>query len=316
MPTLNFRKGTTVSGITLYENSAFCANTPIAVRYHGATYYADTTTASGSYNSKLRVRIPGQSEVRSIATQSLLHPIAFQGVNARLGFPFGQPPIGDTEGIVLNGYITEGLTLSNESFVAVVIGVMHNGTKETNSANSVTYAIRRDNYNVRNIAFVDSNYNNSLTTGNTFHMNTAAYSGKNWRTCYMSSTVMSKFYNALPQAVKNVIVYTQKSAYSPNDNDVLKNYSHVFLLSEFELRGKCVQSHITESVYQQQYEYFKNNNDFALTRHDSNGVPAAYWTRSQYKSNATEFLFVDESGAFSRKREYYSLGVMPCFNVG
>ena len=329
MPTLNFRTGTIVNGIALYENSAFCANTPIPVRYHGATYYADTVPLSDYYGSygyhslHLSVRIPGQSEIFAIAPESRLHPIAFQAVNARLGFPLGQPDIGSTAYVGFAGYISDGLTFSGQSFRAVVIGVDHNIANETNGRHCVTYAVMKDRWYDTNIAIVDSDYDpdDLKKSGVWFnhyntHTNTIGWKGSNLR-----NNIMTNFYNAMEQDARNVVITTKKWTYASDSSYSGWTDNTFFLMSEFEMYGKCYQSNSAEADYQQRYAYYDGipfeSTEYILYKHNDLSKKVTYWFRSPHKSNSYGFVVFDDTDQMPRNiGARRDLSIVPCFNVG
>ena len=248
--------------------------------------------------------------------------------------------VGDTKDIVLNGTIVS-LALNSFTVSAFIIGFNHNSSKEGN--NLIHFQIGK--ISQKNVAFIDSNYGKSILTGDSFQIHQGNSTSGGWNACTMRTNVLGNganptspkintFMAALPldlrESMKSVIKYTDNTGkYSENDialpGNVTATTDYLFLLSEFELTGKCVWANQYEQNSQSQYEYYSSGNSQDTYKHNSINTECIIWLRSPVGTDnhaGTEAIFPALSFCCRERStpndyavSYYSYGFCPCFVV-
>lgn len=221
---------------------------------------------------------------------------------------------GDKVPIALNG--TVGALSLNGTYYAFILGFNHNSSVE--GGNSIHFQFGK-NASGTDIAFVDSNYNNSGSSAG-FRMNTSNTNSGGWNGSYMRKTICPAFLAAMPTEWQNVIVACTK--YSDNTGGgnntasyVTATQDKIWLLAEFEVFGTRYYANSAEQNYQKQYDYYKNGNSRIKYQHSNTGTACRWWLRSVSATNSGYFRLVATDGSGSNNVAAYSIGFAPGFKV-
>ena len=224
---------------------------------------------------------------------------------------------GDRKAVYLNGTVGS-LSLSG-TYYCYIIGIDHNSTIE--GTNRIHFQFGFDSLSGGNhIAFVDSGYNSSCTSGSYFNMNNANSNSGGWANSRMRTTIIPTFKACLPsdlQAVlKTVTKYSNNTGGNSSDASyVTATTDDIFLLSEMELFGESRFANVGEQNYQTQYDYYSAGNSKVRYKHSSTGETAAWWLRSAYGANSTSFCYAELNGDGNARNASHSIGFAPCFCV-
>lgn len=223
--------------------------------------------------------------------------------------------VGDTVPITLNGTVG-ALTFSNETYYAFIIGFNHNADIE--GENSIHFQFGKTSAGV-DIAFCDSKYGNTGSDA-AFRMNTSNTNSGGWNNSYMRKTICPAFLSAMPSAWQSVIAACTK--YSDNTGGGSDTASYVtttsdkiWLLSEFEVRGKRSWANSAEQNYQKQYDYYKNGNSKVKYKHNATTTACSWWLRSVYATGTNFFCYVYTGGSAGYTGANFSYGFAPGFKV-
>lgn len=227
--------------------------------------------------------------------------------------------VGDRKAVTLNGTVGS-LTFSNETYYCYIIGIDHNATIEGTNRIHLQFGYSAASGGVH-LAFADSGYNKSKTSGAWFNMNNANSSSGGWKSSLMKTVICPAFKSAMPSDLKAVLKATTK--YSDNTGGgsdtasyVTATSEEVFLLAEFEVAGARSYANSAEKNYQAQYAWYSAGNSRERYRHSDAGSAAAWWLRSVNVYNSSSFCNVNASGgAVYRSGAYYSFGFAPAFCV-
>lgn len=226
--------------------------------------------------------------------------------------------VGDTKQIVINGKLSDGLTLSNYSTWVYIIGFDHNSAVE---GTGIAFGgFKTAASGGIDVALCDSAYPNSKTSGQWFNMNNSNTNSGGWSSCNMRSTTLPLVKSALPSELTSVIKTT--SIYSDNTGGGSDTASYVtatqdelYLLAEFEIFGARTNANSAERNYQQQYAYYVAGNSKVKYRHDSTATAVDWWERSVYATSSNSFCIVYTGGAASSSSAYRSNGLAVAFKV-
>ena len=224
--------------------------------------------------------------------------------------------VGDTVPIHID--FTMNTTSINGTYYAVIIGVDHNSSVE--GSNTIHFQIGKD-ASGNDIAFVDSQYAGNAFDAAEFYMHddtTLGYMG--WKDCHIRKTICPAFFTAFPLEWQKVI--TDCTKYSDNVGgkhddvaSITSTQDKIWLLSEFEIFGKCIYSNNAEQNYQKQYDYYKNGNSQKRYKHNSSNETACnWWTRSVYYG-ARHFCSVRTDGSATSSSRMQTCGIAPAFII-
>lgn len=241
--------------------------------------------------------------------------------------------LGERKAVTLNG-TAGGVTYSSVTLYAYIIGFDHNAGIESPG---ITFQLGFENNSAsgKNLALIDSYYNNEQTTNNgSFHMNyQTTYPG--WKDCVMRSSLLNGGSNSLllclPSDLRAVItpktIYTNN--YSGAVSDTAANYpvnitgtkDNLYLLSEYEIFGTSQYSSQYEADLQNQYDYYKSNSNLKYSYYNGTigSSTCRYWTRSRSPRASTAYGFCCVEPSTGNRNAYnslYSLGIAPAFHVG
>ena len=175
------------------------------------------------------------------------------------------------------------------------------------------------------IAFCDSGYNSSQTSGTWFNMNNSDSNSGGWRYSRMRSTVRSAFKAALPSAWQSAIKGCKKWTYITGNNvesaAVIETTDDIFLLAEKEVFGSISYPDISyanssEGNKQEQYAYYANGNSKVKYKHNATTTTCLWWLRSVDTGSSSNFVYVNAGGKGNNKLASISMGFAPGFMVG
>lgn len=228
--------------------------------------------------------------------------------------------VGDRKAVTLNGTVGS-LTFDNETYYCYIIGIDHNSDLE--GANRIHFQFGYTALSGgTHIAFVDSGYNSSKTSGSWFNMNNGDINSGGWESSLMRTVICPAFKNAMPsdlQAVlKTVIKYTNNFGGLYYDGDyVTATTDTIFILATYEVFTSAGSSDTltTEKDYQVQYAWYTAGNSNARYNHSSLSSSASWWLRSASMDGRQCFAGVSAAGEASNFMSSKSYGFTPAFCV-
>lgn len=229
--------------------------------------------------------------------------------------------VGDSKTVILNG-TCGSCTFFNTSVGVKILGFNHNSSIEANGRNSKTihFQFGYMSSEGKDVAFVDSGYNKSNTSGSWFNMNNSDSNSGGWKSSLMRTSRVGQFLNCLPEELRNIVSTINKHTVSSADSSGYTDdttQDQIFLLSEYEVQG--TNTYARAHTNQLQYDYYKNGNSKVKYKHSSTGStcywlcrdPAFYLT---YTTN--RFCSVGTDGsAYYGKDASYSYGFAPAFCI-
>ena len=223
--------------------------------------------------------------------------------------------VGDRKEVPLNGTIGN-LSLSG-TYYCYIIGIDHNPDIEGGIHFQFGFNALNDGYN---IAFVDSAYNTTKTSGTWFNMYNANSNSGGWESSRMRTVICPAFKNTLPSelqtVLKSVTKYTDnKGGSSTKASYVTATTDEIFLLSEWELTGSINASNSAEQNYQKQYEYYSSGNSTSKRLHNSTTTTGHWWLRSVSANTDLHFTYVTTTGSVTSNNAHYSSGFAPAFVI-
>lgn len=227
--------------------------------------------------------------------------------------------VGDTKEIIINGKLSDGLTLSNYSTWVYIIGFDHN--KDVEGTGIAFQGFKTAQSNGTDICLCDSGYSSNKPSGQWFNMNNNNSTSGGWNGCNMRNNTLPVVKVALPTDLKSVIKTTM--LYTDNTGGgsdvasyVTQTQDELYLLAEFEIFGSRRYANTAEQNYQMQYAYYVAGNSKVKYKHNSTATAAHWWGRSVYATSANSFCFVDTSGTATFNFANISIGLAPAFKVG
>lgn len=289
----------TINGNTITITGAGGGNTTITVTLSAGTNYAGSDTT-------ITVDVIS-------ATLSENSPAAIQAV-AKAGTGASLWSVGNKTAPISVGAV--GNMAATSDVCAFIIGFDHNSEIE---GGGIHFQFGKTTGEV-DVAFVDSGYNSSKTSGTWFNMNNSRTNSGGWSDSRMRSTIYPAFLSALPSTWQNVITSTTK--YTDNTGGGSNTASYVtttsdkiWLLAEFEVFGTRSYANSSEQNYQVQYDYYKNGNSKVKYRHSATSSTCAWWLRSPDSSSSDRFCGVVTSGSGSNGYANRSFGFAPGFRI-
>lgn len=234
--------------------------------------------------------------------------------------------VGDCKEITLNGAIGNGLTLSNYTTYAYIIGINHNASAE--GENLIHFQLGKTALSGgTNIALCDSKYSSTYETTGYFSMrgernNTGGWESSQMRTniCGTSLTDYSgTIIGAIPEELRAVLQpvtkYTNNVGNSTEASAVTATTDYFFLLSEHEVFGSASYGNANESSKQAQYDYYSAGNSKIKYRHDVTSNAAKTLLRSPAVGSSESFVSVYTDGRLSSSPGSSAGGFAPGFCV-
>ena len=222
--------------------------------------------------------------------------------------------VGDTKKIVLNGKVSDGLTLDNFETYVYIIGFNHN---ETSEGKGIAFqGFKTAQTGGTDICLVDSGYNSQKTSGTWFNMNNSNDNAGGWEACLMRKNVMPLIKAAFPTDLQAVIK-TSTIFTAPNAGNIAltATQDEVFLLAQYEVFGEKGSASSQEPTYLKQYSYYSAGNSRVKYQHNATTTAAEWWERSPRSDYANSFCQVYINGNYTTDGSYRSLGVSPAFKV-
>lgn len=225
--------------------------------------------------------------------------------------------VGDRKAVYLNG--TAGSLALNGTYYCYIIGIDHNSAVEGTNRIHFQFGYSAASGGVH-LAFIDSSYNNSKTSGSWFNMNNSASNSGGWNSSLMRTVICPAFKSAMPSDLQAVLKATTK--YSDNTGGgsdtasyVTATSEEVFLLAEFEVFGARSYANSAEKNYQAQYAWYSAGNSKVRYRHSATGSTAYWWLRSVRAGTSYDFCDVNASGGAGNTNAHFSYGFAPAFCV-
>ena len=227
--------------------------------------------------------------------------------------------VGDTKQIIINGKLSDGLTLSNYQTWVYIIGFDHNSDRE--GTGIAFQGFKTAQSNGTDICLCDSGYNSAKNSGQWFNMNNNNGTNGGWSGCNMRNNTLpvakATFPHDLQSAIKTTTLYTDNTGGgNTSPSYVTATHDDLYLLSEFEIFGARAYANTAERNYQTQYAYYVAGNSKVKYKHDSTATTAVWWERSVVGSNPTFFCNVYTNGAAHYAEAYVLVGLAPAFKVG
>jgi hypothetical protein len=267
---------------------------------NGGSQLIAVTVATGFPSATLRNNTPAQIQAA-----------------ARAGIAASLWSVGDRIGMLINGAV--GIMNLNTTRYAYILGFDHNAAIE--GANTIHFQLgfTGTGSSSVNIAFCDSSYDSSTTTG--FCMNTTADTTGGWAASFMRNTICPAFLAAMPSEWQAVISpctkYTDNvGGSSSTPASVSSTADRIFLLSQFEVTGTSSQYvNPGEEIAQKQYAYFANGNSKIKYKSGATSTACDWWTRTPRYQDATRFRNVGTDGSVYSNTTDKSKGFAPAFMV-
>ena len=320
--TVTTAAGATVTATLDSQSYSATATSGSAVIYLPSKGTWSVTAANGDLNSTKTVEVTAyEAYTLSIPLyDSVFGNNSWETIQAAVqsGVASSLWSVGAQKAVTLNGTVGN-VTFSNETYYAFIIGFDHNADLEGSNKLHMMFGKTNDGTQV---AFVDTNYENSATSG--FVMNTSSTTSGGWNGSYMRGTIMPALKTAFPSDLNAVVGSCTKYTHNTDggsDNNTSSNVTatteSVFLLAEYEVFGARNFANSYEKNKQAQYAYFKNGNSKVFYQHSSTGSAALWWLRSPSCSNTATniFCFVFTSGSVTYNVAYLSYGIAPAFII-
>ena len=226
--------------------------------------------------------------------------------------------VGDTKEIVINGKVSDGLTLNNYSTWVYIIGFDHNSAVE---GTGIAFGgFKTAASGGVDVALCDSGYNTNKTSGQWFNMNNSDTDSGGWSSSRMRSTTLPLVKAALPSELTSVIKTT--TIYSDNTGGgsdvasyVTATQDDLYLLAEFEIFGARTNANSAERNHQQQYAYYVAGNSKIKYRHNSTATAVYWWVRSVRVKTSVSFCTVYTNGTAFIGNAHYSYGLAVAFKI-
>lgn len=227
--------------------------------------------------------------------------------------------VGDTKEIVINGKLSDGLTLSNYSTWVYIIGFDHN--KDIEGTGIAFSGFKTAQTSGTDVALCDSGYANTKTSGQWFNMNNNNSNAGGWKSSHMRSSTLSVAKAALPTELTSVIktttIYTDNTGGGSDvASYVTSTQDDLYLLAEYEIFGTRSYANSAEQNYQQQYTYYAAGNSKVKYKHNSVATAAAWRGRSVDATSTSSFCYVVTSGVTTTSNAAFVIGFAPAFKVG
>lgn len=124
------------------------------------------------------------------------------------------------------------------------------------------------------------------------YMNGSDTNSGGWTSCAMRTSVLNSIFSSLPSDLQKAIKAVNKLTSAGNQSATIKTTSDkLFLLSEVEIFGSTT---LSKSGEGSQYAYYKAGNSKVK---NVNGSAYAWWERSPYRNDGTNFCIVNSFGA-------------------
>lgn len=238
---------------------------------------------------------------------------------AELGIGQNYWSVGDTKKIVINGKVSDGLTLTNFETYVFILGFDHNAELE---GSGITFGgFKTAQTGGIDICLVDSAYDTIKSSGQWFNMNNTDSNIGGWQSSLMRTVTMPLIKAAFPSDLQAVIktstIYTDNMGETPQTiPELTATQDDIFLLAEYEIFGVRSYANSKEPNYLKQYAYYAAGNSKMKYKHNNVAGHAIYWERSPLASTSINFCAISISGGAYNPIATDSEGVAPAFRVG
>ena len=227
--------------------------------------------------------------------------------------------VGDTKQIVINGKLSDGLTLSNYSTWVYIIGFDHN--KDVEGTGIAFCGFKSAQTGGGDICLTDSGYYSSKTSGQWFNINNLESNAGGWASCLMRTATIPAFRNTLPADLLSVIkttnIYTDNVGGGGNlPSSVTATQDDIYLLAEWEIGGMRSDANSAEQNYQKQYAYYAAGNSRIRGNQGSASDRTDWWERSPYGTQTLTWCLVGNTGTLTGVSTKFCGGFAPAFKVG
>ena len=281
-------KTATQNGVTIYPDSGMAlSSVSVAIPVYDGSIYTTFNEASWSYIKSMTVSGKASSYWK----------------------------VGDRKEVILNGTVGKK-TFSNTTTYCYILGFDHNASIESNGEHTIhigfgASALSGGKY----IAYVDSQYNNFVSSTGYFSMNTSNTTSGGWNSCQMKSTICPAFKNALPSDLQSNIRAVTKWQNDGNSTTGQSSSNEIWLLSEREIFGSASNSNY--SANQLQYDFYKGVTGWSAAptikyKDTSTSEAVFWWERSANSYSDNGFCLVDLNGDASRSLAGGSRAFAPC----
>ena len=223
--------------------------------------------------------------------------------------------VGDRKEVVLNGTVGNK-SFNNTTTYCYILGFDHNKSVESGGAHALhigfgASALSGGAY----IAYVDSKYNNSVSSTGYFSMNSSNNNTGGWNSCQMKSTICPAFKNALPSDLKSNIRAVTKWQNDGGSTTGQSSSNEIWLLSEKEIFGSASESKYTAN--QLQYDFYKGVTGWSAApkikyKDTSTSQAVLWWERSARSGYSNNFCLVNTGGGAVHAGPDSSRGFAPC----
>ena len=226
--------------------------------------------------------------------------------------------VGDTKEIMLNGKLSDGLTLSNYKTWVYILGFDHN--KDVEGVGIVFQGFKSGQTVGKDTAFADSGYNSYKSSGQWLNMNNSQSNAGGWASSLMRTAtlpvVKAAFPSDLTSVIKQSIVYTDNTGGGVDSASyVTATQDDLYLLSEFEIFGACTYANSYEQNHQKQYDYYiAGHGKIRYNDRNTNSVVNVS-VRSVDRTSTEKFCLVSGGGAATYVIAGNSSGFAPAFRV-
>ena len=223
--------------------------------------------------------------------------------------------VGDRKAVTLNGAVGTK-SFSNTTTYCYILRFDHNKSVESNGAHALhigfgASALSGGAY----IAYIDSKYQNYVSSTGYFSMNSSNTNSGGWNSCQMKSTICPAFKNALPAELKSNIRAVTKWQNNGNSTTGQSSSNEIWLLSEMEIFGSAQYSNYTTN--QVQYDFYKGVTGWSappkIKYKDTSTSEAVYWwERSAFSGSSYSFCIVNTAGTAASIGADLDNGFVPC----
>ena len=223
--------------------------------------------------------------------------------------------VGDRKAVTLNGTVGTK-SFSNTTTYCYILGFDHNASIESNGEHTIhigfgASALSGGKY----IVYIDSKYNNTVSTTGYFSMNSSNTNRGGWNSCQMKSTICPAFKNALPSDLQSNIRAVTKWQNDGNSTSGQSSSNEIWLLSEMEIFGSTAQSGYTAN--QVQYDFYKGVTGWSAAskikyKDTAMSTAVGWWERTASPNYNNSFCLVNTDEDAGTNAANRSRGFAPC----
>lgn len=224
--------------------------------------------------------------------------------------------VGDTKEIIINGKLSDGLTLSNYKTWVYILGFDHNEAVEGKGI--VFGGFKTAQTGGVDVALRDNSYGSQETSGIYFNMNGINVNRRTentggWSICNIRSFIIPLLRKTLSSDLLSVIrpsaIYTDNTGGGTDTaSNVTITYDDVYLPSEYEIFGTRTYANSAEQTLQEQYAYYVSGNSKIKKAHSYPTDSVSWWERSVDSRYNSTYCLVNMVG-----EEAYATSMQTCY---